>query len=96
MNLRQRGGDTIGAGENNYNHVLNGNCTDPDCELHRPAVIEDENDRLTACAWFLAGAFAALNFAACPEWAEDSDTRWDFLGDDGEPRNVETDLQEDR
>jgi hypothetical protein len=94
------GGDTMSVGENNLKHVLEGNCTDRDCELHRPAVIEDEEYRLTACAWFLAGAQAAIAQALEDFDASvfgDSDDRWSFLGDDGDiDRDVETDLLEDR
>ena len=51
----------MSAGERNLRHALgdfNGDtcCEDPECELHQPQVIEDENQRLTALAWFLAGA----------------------------------------
>ena len=31
-------------------------CGDPDCEIHSPWVIEDEASRLTAIAWWIAGA----------------------------------------
>lgn len=30
-------------------------CSDPDCEIHHPEVIEDEGSRLTAMAWYEAG-----------------------------------------
>jgi hypothetical protein len=47
------------VGQTNIAHVLqDGNCDDPDCELHHPEVIETESERNTACAWYLAGAFA--------------------------------------
>jgi hypothetical protein len=41
-------------------HVLEGDCVDPDCEVHRPEVIEDEQSRANALAWFLAGQRADL------------------------------------
>lgn len=74
----------MAAGKQNYEHVLRGECTDPDCELHNPAVIEDEDQRLTACAWFLAGARAAVIQALEDFDANvfgDSDDRWAFLGE---------------
>lgn len=36
-----------------------GDCGDPDCELHSPWVIEDENERMAAIAWWICGAKAA-------------------------------------
>lgn len=32
-------------------------CTDPDCELHHPEVIETYDERATAKAWFTIGMF---------------------------------------
>lgn len=49
---------TMTVGQRNLNHVLHGFCNDPDCELHHPEVIEDDEQSLTARAWFLAGAIA--------------------------------------
>lgn len=73
--------DTVG--QNNLKHVLAGDCNDPDCEIHNPAVIEDESERLTACAWFLAGAAKAAYQAAehfDTEITGDKDSMWEFLG----------------
>lgn len=36
-----------------------GDCGDPDCELHSPWVIEDSNERMAAIAWYIAGAKSA-------------------------------------
>lgn len=33
-------------------------CSDPDCEIHHPEVIEGHGERLTALAWFNAGLLA--------------------------------------
>jgi hypothetical protein len=49
----------MAAGKNNLMHALSNDCHDPDCEIHNPEVIEDDNSRLTALAWFYAGAVAA-------------------------------------
>lgn len=46
---------------NNMNHALANNCTDPDCEIHVPTCIEDRAERLTAMAWFYAGACALFD-----------------------------------
>jgi len=35
-------------------------CTDPDCEIHNPEVIESDEERYTSKAMFLAGAHAML------------------------------------
>jgi hypothetical protein len=45
-------------GMRNLEHAREGLglCNDPDCEIHNPEVIEPTNERLTALAWFLAGA----------------------------------------
>jgi hypothetical protein len=104
-----KGGDNMAFGQQNYDHVLAGPCSDPDCELHHPAMIEDWDQRLTACAWFLAGAQAAVVRALEDFDANvfgDSDDRWAFLGDYDPSRDslgmihpqrsVETDLLEDR
>lgn len=50
------------VGQRNLEHVLEfeTSCTDPDCELHRPEVIESDEERYTAKAWFLAGAKAMM------------------------------------
>ena len=47
-------------GHQNYTHAALRSviCRDPDCEIHRPEVIEDQAERLTALAWFYAGAEA--------------------------------------
>lgn len=50
----------MGVGYNNLQHVLKANCHDPDCELHQPTVIEEEDERLTAIAWLLVGADCAI------------------------------------
>lgn len=47
------------AGELNLAHAREGRCFDPDCEIHNPDVIEDDAERLTALAWFTAGAASA-------------------------------------
>lgn len=52
----------MSAGVANLRHVLENTCTDPDCELHHPEMIEDKNERLTALAWFTAGAQHAVDF----------------------------------
>jgi len=57
-NMR-RASDNSAVAKRNLNHALAGNCTDPDCEIHMPSVIEDRGQRLTALAWFIAGAMAA-------------------------------------
>jgi len=46
------------TGHQNLEHVREfpADCGDPDCELHSPWVIEDESERLTAIAWYVAGA----------------------------------------
>lgn len=55
----------MSAGASNLRHVLDQpDCTDPDCELHVPTVIEDRYRRFTAFAWFIAGA--QLTFGASP------------------------------
>jgi hypothetical protein len=48
------------AGPANLRHVLTEECWDPDCELHHPEVIEMTAERLTALAWYLAGAQEGL------------------------------------
>jgi hypothetical protein len=48
------------VGQRNLEHVLEDSCTDPDCELHNPEVIETSEERWTAKAWFLAGSHAML------------------------------------
>lgn len=35
-------------------------CSDPDCEIHHPSVIEDDRERRMALAWYTAGALATL------------------------------------
>lgn len=43
----------------NLAHVLQNDCTDPDCELHNVEVaIEEETVNMTDVAFFLAGAQA--------------------------------------
>jgi hypothetical protein len=54
----RQGGDEMAAGMKNLQHALADVCTDPDCEIHAPTVIEDDNERLTALAWYYAGAVA--------------------------------------
>ena len=51
--------DNAAVAKRNLNHALSGKCNDPDCEIHMPSVIEDRAQRLTALAWFIAGAMAA-------------------------------------
>ena len=49
----------MSVGGANLDHVLTTEvCVDPDCELHYPEVIETDSERLTALAWFFAGAQA--------------------------------------
>lgn len=48
----------MAAGKKNLIHALADVCEDPDCEIHAPTVIEDEDQRLTALAWYYAGATA--------------------------------------
>jgi hypothetical protein len=36
-------------------------CGDPDCEIHSPWQIEDERERYTAIAWYIAGAKTAAS-----------------------------------
>jgi hypothetical protein len=49
----------VGAGPANMEHVLQlTDCTDP--ELHHPDVIETEDQRLTAQAWQLVGAWKGI------------------------------------
>lgn len=43
---------------NNLEHSLANECKDPDCEIHVPSCIEDRAERLTALAWYYAGACA--------------------------------------
>lgn len=45
----------------NLDHALANDCTDPDCEVHVPSCIEDDRERLTAMAWYYAGACALLD-----------------------------------
>ena len=45
----------------NLDHAIENSCTDPDCEIHRPEVIEGDAERLTAKAWFYAGACALVD-----------------------------------
>ena len=52
--------DYIRVSAQNLEHVLTGECHDPDCELHHPEVIEDPRERLTALAWYFAGAVEGL------------------------------------
>ncbi len=46
------------AARRNLEHAIANACADPDCEIHHPDIIETESERLTAVAWFLAGALA--------------------------------------
>ena len=48
----------MSVGINNLAHAVENDCEDPDCEIHSPEVIETERERLTAMAWFYAGAMA--------------------------------------
>lgn len=51
----------MATGESNIDHVLANNCTDPDCELHNPAVaVEEEVIGNTDLAFFYAGATEML------------------------------------
>jgi hypothetical protein len=52
--------DLVKISARNLHHVLTEECHDPDCELHHPERIEDDRERLTALAWFLAGAQEGL------------------------------------
>ena len=49
---------TAGMGKQNLAHAMNDECQDPDCEIHIPTNIEDDNSMLTALAWYLVGAKA--------------------------------------
>lgn len=49
------------ASQNNLEHALENSCTDPDCEIHHPEVIETSEERWTAKAWFYAGACALVD-----------------------------------
>lgn len=44
----------MAAGRNNLLHAYS-MCSDPDCELHNPEVIEDYDSRATAKAWYSLG-----------------------------------------
>jgi hypothetical protein len=64
----------VTQGPNNLNHVLDSMqrpCTDPDCELHHPEVIEEESERLTATAWFIAGILHGHSYDTITRAAED-------------------------
>lgn len=69
------------AGFQNLDHVLQGNCAVPDCELHYPFAIEDEAQRLTAMAWFIAGGERMVELMQdhIAEIFGDRDARLDFL-----------------
>jgi len=41
-------------------HAIGNVCTDPDCEVHNPELIEDPAFRAQAKAYFIAGMYAAL------------------------------------
>ena len=61
---------------NNLEHAILNNCQDPDCEIHQPEAIEEEPERQTAKAWFLAGALA---FQLIYETEGDLDVALDVL-----------------
>jgi hypothetical protein len=42
------------VGLTNLEHALSEGCKDPDCEIHNPEVIADDNSRLTAFAFIIA------------------------------------------
>ena len=46
----------MGAGRQNILHAYAA-CDDPDCEFHNPEVIEDDDQRRTAKAWYVSGAY---------------------------------------
>lgn len=50
----------MGAGIRNLEHALT-TCDDPDCEIHNPLAIEDDNERTTACAWYVAGMLRTVD-----------------------------------
>lgn len=45
----------MNASIGNLEHAIADKCSDPDCELHNPEVIEDGPARLTALAWYMCG-----------------------------------------
>ena len=53
-------------------------CTDPDCELHNPEVIETEAERLTMTAFFYAGALALIELMAGIEGEHDIEEVWEI------------------
>jgi len=70
-------------GNTNLQHVLLNDCTDADCELHNPEVgYEEEVVSTTEIAFFLAGAFTALDILTknAHGWLDKaaSDTRRDL------------------
>ena len=54
----------MGAGSNNLAHAMTVHCTDPDCEIHHPEVIEFPESALTALAWFFAGVNEVMEVLA--------------------------------
>jgi hypothetical protein len=63
------------AAENNLKHASE-TCIDPDCEIHHPGTIDFEAERLTAKAWFLAGALA---YQRITESEDDADIALDIF-----------------
>jgi hypothetical protein len=70
------------AGKQNLYHALaEHSCLDPDCEIHNPDVIEDQNERFTALAWFYAGAILGAHRLADEADSVLDDLREDTLND---------------
>jgi len=69
--IAEEGGDNMSYEElekdirnsNLIQHVQQheGDCGDPDCELHSPWVIEDAKERAAAIAWYIAGAKTVIS-----------------------------------
>jgi len=49
------------AGEQALKHAIDQSCTDPNCKIHRPWVIEDLGEMATASAWYLAGVLRGIS-----------------------------------
>jgi len=64
----------LNVGTHNLRHALTWSCNDPDCEIHNPEVIEDDANRLTHQAFFLAGATTLIDILLRDErtgdWAD--------------------------
>jgi len=51
-------------GRMNLTHAIHDKCEDPDCEIHIPSNIEDQNAMFTAMAWYFVGAQAMARMIA--------------------------------